>query len=264
MPLLTDAHATAIKFSDVTLGYGARPVLSALTFSICEGDLLGLVGPNGAGKTTILRCILGTLQPRQGTVVRAPGLRFGYVPQRSTLDYGWPLDTITVVAMGAYDRIGLLRRPGSRDRAAAHTALEQVGMAHLAERRFASLSGGQKQRVLIARALVGRPTVLVLDEPTDGMDLVSTTSILALVRRLHETERLTVIVVSHQLNEVANYVRRLALVTEGKFQIGATEEILTEDNLSDLYGISVEVDEVGGKRLVFAGTGRSIERRARA
>jgi ABC-type cobalamin/Fe3+-siderophores transport system ATPase subunit len=166
--------------------------------------------------------------------------------------------------MGAYDRIGIFRRPGSRDRAAAETALEQVGMAHLAARRFASLSGGQKQRALIARALVGRPTLLVLDEPTDGMDLVSTTSILALVRRLHETEQLTVIVVSHQLNEVANYVRRLALVTEGKFQIGATEEILTEANLSDLYGIPVEVDEAAGKRLVFAGATRTVEGSARA
>jgi manganese/zinc/iron transport system ATP- binding protein len=245
-----------IRFDSVSLGYGAHTVLSGLSFSINEGDLLGLVGPNGAGKTTVLRAILGSLRPRSGRVIREKeDLQFGYVPQRSTLDYAWPLNTLSVVAMGAYHRIGLLRRPGPQDREAALVALDQVGMGELAERPFTSLSGGQKQRVLIARALIGKPNLLVLDEPTDGMDLVSTTSILGLVRALHETERLTVIVVSHQLNEVANYVQRLALVTEGKFQIGRTEEILTEENLTDLYGIAVEVDEVAGKRLIFAGQG---------
>jgi ABC-type Mn2+/Zn2+ transport system ATPase subunit len=241
-----------IRFENASLGYGQRIVLSGLSFSVNEGDLLGLVGPNGAGKTTVLRAILGSLKPRSGRVTREQDLEFGYVPQRSTLDYAWPLDTMSVVAMGAYHRIGLLRRPGARDRTAAQVALEQVGMGKMADLPFASLSGGQKQRVLIARALIGKPNLLVLDEPTDGMDLVSTNSILGLVRQLHVTERLTVIVVSHQLNEVANYVLRLALVTEGKFQIGRTEDVLTEQNLSDLYGISVEVDEVAGKRLIFA------------
>jgi ABC-type Mn2+/Zn2+ transport system ATPase subunit len=248
-----------IRFENADLAYGRRIVLSNLTFSINEGDMLGLVGPNGAGKTTVLRSILGSLLPREGRIERAEGLRFGYVPQRSTLDYAWPLDTISVVGMGAYDRIGLFRRPGPRDREAAMTALREVGMAELAGRRFTSLSGGQKQRALIARALIGRPNLLVLDEPTDGMDLVSTTSILGLVRKLHETEGLTVVLVSHHLNEVANYVKRLALVLEGKFQIGATEEILSERNLSDLYGIPVEVDEVGGKRLIFAGNGHGSQ-----
>jgi ABC-type Mn2+/Zn2+ transport system ATPase subunit len=261
---LVTENPPIITFSDVTLGYGSRIVLSGLSFSIQDGDRLGLVGPNGSGKSTILRALLGTLAPRAGRITRAASLRFGYVPQRSMLDYGWPLDTETVVAMGAYDRIGLLRRPGPADRAAAREALAQVGLAELAERRFAALSGGQKQRVLIARALVGRPSMLVLDEPTDGMDLVSSTSILGLVRTLHERGGLTVVVVSHQLNEVANYVRRLALVTDGKFQIDATERILTEANLSALYGIAVEVDEVAGRRLIFAGdaggTGRSTQR----
>jgi manganese/zinc/iron transport system ATP- binding protein len=241
-----------IRFEDVSLGYGQRTVLSGLTFSILEGDLLGLVGPNGAGKTTLLRALLGALKPRVGRIQWMDELRFGYVPQRSTLDYNWPFDAISVVLMGTYDRIGLLKRPGAAERAAAREALEHVAMGAHADRPFNSLSGGQKQRVLIARALVGRPNVLVLDEPTDGMDLVSTTAILGLVRDLHSAGRLTVIVVSHQLNEVGNYVKRLALVTEGKFQIGNTEDILTATNLTDLYGIPVEVDEVAGKRLIFA------------
>ncbi|MEX2281279.1 MAG: metal ABC transporter ATP-binding protein [Gemmatimonadota bacterium] len=242
-----------ITFSNVALGYGSKTVLSGLSFSINDGDLLALVGPNGAGKTTILRALLGTLPPKSGEVTRERNLRFGYVPQRTTLDLAWPLDSVSVVAMGAYDRIGVLKRAGAQARESALLALDQVGLGDLSDHRFSALSGGQKQRVLIARALIGKPSVLVLDEPTDGMDLVSSTSILGLVRALHATEGLTVIVVSHQLNEVANYVQRLALVTEGKFQIGLTEDVLTEENLSDLYGIPVEVDEVAGKRLIFPG-----------
>ena len=241
-----------IAFEDVSLGYGARTVLSGLTFSILDGDLIGLVGPNGAGKTTVLRGLLRALKPKSGRINWLDGLRFGYVPQRSTLDYTWPLDTLSVVIMGTYDRIGLFKRPGAREQQLGMEALGQVGLQELADRPFTSLSGGQKQRVLIARALIGKPNVLVLDEPTDGMDLVSTNAILGLVRKLHASEKLTVVVVSHQLNEVANYVKRIALVTEGKFQIGALSEILTEKNLTDLYGTPVEVDQVNGKRLIFA------------
>ncbi|MBI4409217.1 MAG: metal ABC transporter ATP-binding protein [Gemmatimonadetes bacterium] len=241
-----------IAFEDVTLGYYGVAVLSGLSFSIREGDFLGMVGPNGAGKTTILRAVLGALRPLAGRVtVHDEWVRFGYVPQRQSLDAGWPLKTLDVVGMGAYDRVGVFRRPGAPVREAALQALDHVGIRELADQPFGSLSGGQKQRALIARALVGRPTMLVLDEPTDGMDLVSSTSILELVRELHDRDRLTVLMVSHQLNEVANYVRQLALVLEGAFQIGETEEILTSENLSALYGIPVQVDQVNGQRMVL-------------
>ena len=177
-----------ITFDHATLGYGRRVVLSDITFDIPAGDFLGLVGPNGAGKTTILRAILGSLEPLQGTVTIEPGVRFGYVPQRDSVDYGFPLKVLDVVMMGRYDRIGLMRRPSQADRTLAADALDHVGIGHLAEQQLNALSGGQKQRVLIARALVGDPNVLVLDEPTNGMDLVSTTQILGLVRELHERD----------------------------------------------------------------------------
>jgi ABC-type Mn2+/Zn2+ transport system ATPase subunit len=241
-----------VTFGDAALGYGRRTVLSGLTFSVAEGDFLGLVGPNGAGKTTVLRAILGTLKPLSGTVSRAPGLRFGYVPQRDQVDYNFPLRVLDVVLMGRYDRIGLGRRPGADDRRRAMAALEHVGIPDLAERPLKDLSGGQKQRTLIARALVGEPNVLVLDEPTNGMDLVSTTQILGLVRELHERDRLTVIMVSHALNEVANYVERIALVVGGGFRIGGVDEIMTVPVLSEMYGIPVEVDSFNGHRIVLA------------
>jgi ABC-type Mn2+/Zn2+ transport system ATPase subunit len=241
-----------VAFDRASLGYGRRTVLSELTFTIGEGDFLGLVGPNGAGKTTVLRALLGTLKPLSGTVTRSPGLRFGYVPQRDQVDYGFPLRVLDVVLMGRYDRIGLGRRPGADDRRRAMAALEHVGIPELADRPLKDLSGGQKQRTLIARALVGEPNVLVLDEPTNGMDLVSTTQILGLVRELHERDRLTVIMVSHALNEVANYVERIALVVGGGFRIGSVDEIMTVPVLTEMYGIPVEVDSFNGHRIVLA------------
>lgn len=244
-----------VRFDRASLGYGRRVVLSGLTFDIPEGDFLGLVGPNGAGKTTILRAILGSLAPLSGTVTVAPGLRFGYVPQRDSVDYGFPLKVLDVVLMGRYDRVGLGRRPTAGDRTLAIEALEHVGIAELRDQHLSALSGGQKQRTLIARALVGKPTLLVLDEPTNGMDLVSTTQILSLVRQLHERDRLTVLMVSHALNEVANYVDRIALTMQGAFRVGAVREIMTEETLSKMYGIPVEVDEVHGHRIVVARRG---------
>jgi ABC-type Mn2+/Zn2+ transport system ATPase subunit len=241
-----------VTFDHATLGYGRHVVLRDLSFTINEGDFLGLVGPNGSGKTTVLRAVLGTHAPLSGTVSLAPGLRFGYVPQRDMVDYDYPLTAVDVVLMGRYDRIGLGRRPSSKDRARAMEALEQVGIPMLAGKHLKNLSGGQRQRTLIARALVGEPNVLVLDEPTSGMDLVSTTQILALVRDLHERSGITVLMVSHALNEVANYVERIALVVANGFRIGPTAEVMTEEVLSGMYGIPVEVEAVGGHRIVLA------------
>ncbi len=247
-----------VTFDHATLAYGRRVVLSDLTFQIPEGDFLGLVGPNGAGKTTILRAILGTLEPTAGTVTRRPELRFGYVPQRDQVDYSFPLRVLDVVLMGRYDRVGIGRRPRREDRDRALGALDAVGIRELATEPLARLSGGQKQRTLIARALVGEPNLLVLDEPTTGMDLVSTTQILGLVRELHERSGLTVLMVSHALNEIANYVTRIALVQEGSFRIGAVDEIVNERTLSEVYGIPVEVDSFAGHRIVLARRGSAV------
>lgn len=246
-----------VTFDRATLGYGAKKILSEISFEIPHGDFLGLVGPNGAGKTTVLRAILGSLTPLGGTVTVAPNLRFGYVPQRDSVDSAFPLRVLDVVLMGRYDRMGLGRRPSTDDKARARQALSHVGIPHLEQQQFASLSGGQKQRTLIARALVGEPSVLVLDEPTNGMDLVSTTQILGLVRELHEQDNLTVLMVSHALNEVAMYVNRIALVMQGMFRIGTVDEIMTEEILSSMYGIPVQVEQMaGGHRVVTARSGQ--------
>ncbi|HEX9892457.1 MAG TPA: ATP-binding cassette domain-containing protein, partial [Gemmatimonadales bacterium] len=139
-----------VTLRGVSLGYGARAVLQSVDLSIVTGDFLGLVGPNGSGKTTLLRGLLATLSPLAGSITIAPGVRFGYVPQREQIDARYPLRVLDVVLMGRYSRIGVLRRPSAADRAAAVEALAHVGIADLAEKQLADLSGGQKQRTLIA------------------------------------------------------------------------------------------------------------------
>ena len=238
-----------ITFEGATLGYGKHIVLRDLSFEIREGDYLGLVGPNGAGKTTVLRALLGIHPPLSGSVRRVPGIRFGYVPQRDQLNLSYPLSVADVVRMGRPPQGS--RRGRREDREAADRALEQVGLSALAGRRLNNLSGGEKQRMLLARALVSDPTVLVLDEPTNGMDLGATTQILSLVRDLREQQRLTVIFVSHALNEVANAVERIALVVGGRFRLGSTGDILTAEILSAMYGITVDVERIGGRHVVL-------------
>jgi ABC-type Mn2+/Zn2+ transport system ATPase subunit len=243
-----------VRFEDVALGYGGILVLEGLSFGVGEGDFLGIVGPNGAGKSTILKAMLGILRPAGGRVVYEAevhrDLRFGYVPQRHTLDDIYPLSVRAIVQMARYARAGLMRRPGADDDRAVTHALEAIDIVDLAGRRFGELSGGQRQRALIARALATGANFLVLDEPTDGMDLKSTHGILGLMHRLNRDEGLTVVFVSHQLNEVANYVDRLLVIDEGRYHWGTVEEVLTADHLRRIYEVPVVVERVAGASVV--------------
>jgi ABC-type Mn2+/Zn2+ transport system ATPase subunit len=242
-----------ISAQNLALAYGSHVVFENVSFQIEKGGLIGLVGPNGGGKTTLLRAILGSLKPRAGEIVlHEPDVRFGYVPQRRHLDPIWPLRVLDVVAMGTYARVAVGERIGVPEIAAANDALDSVGIAHLAERRYAELSGGQQQRTLVARALAAGPNFLVLDEPTQGMDLASSTGILELIDRLHQ-RGITTLISSHRLNIVANYVDTIALVHDGGIQMGPRGDLLTRENLSSLYGLTVEVLHSDGDRIVIFG-----------
>ncbi len=242
-----------ISAQNLTLAYGSNVVFDGISFEIERGGLIGLVGPNGGGKTTLLRAILGALKPRGGRIARhGAEVRFGYVPQRRHLDPIWPLRVIDVVVMGTYASLPVGGRIGSTQMASANDALDAVGIEHLAEKRYADLSGGQQQRTLVARALAARPNFLVLDEPTQGMDLTSSTGILELISRLHE-QNITILIASHRLNTIANYVETIALVYDGSIHIGPRDDLLTGENLSSLYGIPVEVIHGDGDRIVVFG-----------
>jgi manganese/zinc/iron transport system ATP- binding protein len=243
---------TLIQFNNVTLAYGRRTVLTGLNFSIFDGEFFAIIGANGSGKTTILRALLGILKPRRGAVEFRDGqrLRFGYVPQRGMLDEIFPLTALEIVLMGCYGRMGVLRRPTKADRTLADHNLDRVGIPELAGKRFADLSGGQKQRVLIARALMADAQAMVLDEPTDGMDLEGQHAILDLIEKLRSESGVTVIYVTHRLNELANSAQRMLLLHEGAVRIGPTSEILRTEVLHEVYGVNVRVALVDEKLVI--------------
>jgi len=243
-----------IQFDRVTLGYGHRTVLRDVSLAVDAGDFLGIVGPNGAGKTTLLRSLLGTLAPLAGRIrVGTETGRFGYVPQRDSVDETFPLTVREMILMGRFARIGLLRRARAQDHAGVVAAADHVGIAPLLDRRYRTLSGGQKQRTLIARALVAQPRVLVLDEPTNGMDLPAEKAIMDLIRHLHVNDGLTVIMVSHLLNVVASYAQRLAIVGDGRLDVGPIETMLTAERLTALYQTPVLVERLDGRAVVLPG-----------
>jgi manganese/zinc/iron transport system ATP- binding protein len=160
----------------------------------------------------------------------------GYVPQRETLDPIFPLTVFEVVLMGTYARLAPLQKVSQRERQLATTCLEQVGLAHLANRPFWALSGGQKQRVLIARALAVGPKILMLDEPTSGVDPGATAVIMDLIARLNHEQGLTVVLVSHHLRLIRSLVRSIIWVEEGHAMKGLTERMLAPERIADIFG----------------------------
>ncbi len=252
---------TIIALEGATLGYGREPILAGVDLAVARGDFLAIVGPNGGGKTTLLRTLLGILPALSGRRVQPGPMRVGYVPQRDHVDALWPLTVAEVALMGRYRLVGPGRRPRAVDREAVDAALQQVGIADLSRRSFRTLSGGQRQRTLIARALAANPELLALDEPTSGMDPAAELDAMDVLRDLHRTGRMAVIMVSHRLETVANYAARLAFVDKDKrlFRVGPLDAMLSPSALGELYGRKVTVREENGRRFVYPEPGSSLE-----
>ncbi len=244
---------TLLQFESADLGYGRRKVIENLNLQLKQGDFLGIVGPNGTGKTTILKAILGILAPLSGSVKKASGVRFGYVPQSQSIDEVYPLSVMDVAMMGRYPLLSIFARPNRADRDAVLKCLDHVGIADLAERPYRELSGGQKQRTLIARALASNTQVLVLDEPTNDMDIASEHAIMELLQKLNRDRSITIVMVSHLLNVVADYVKTLMLVNRDDQSAGRIEEILCSQQLTAMYGVPVAVENCAGHRVVLVG-----------
>jgi ABC-type Mn2+/Zn2+ transport system ATPase subunit len=242
-----------ITFEHADLGYGKRRVITDLNLVLLSGDYLGIVGPNGSGKTTILKAMLGILKPISGQVHRNTKVRIGYVPQRQFIDEAYPLTALEVALMGRYPLLGVLRRPTQHDRESVLDCLHHVGIADLAYRPYRELSGGQKQRSLIARALAAQPQALILDEPTNDMDIGSEHNIMELLTSLHATDGLPIVIVSHLLNVLVNHARRFVLIDDGIRMEGLAEDVLTSEHLSEIYGVPVEVAVYAGQRVVLTG-----------
>jgi ABC-type Mn2+/Zn2+ transport system ATPase subunit len=234
--------SAVIRLANVTLGYDHTPVLAGVSFAIERGEFAALLGPNGAGKTTLFRGMLGLIPVLGGRIeygfdrtLRPPG----YVPQRESLDPIFPLTAYEVALMGTYARLAPLRPIGRRRRRFATQCLAQVGLAELAGQPFWALSGGQKQRVLIARALAAEPDVLLLDEPTAGIDPGAEAQIMEVIARLHRDHGLTVVLVSHHLRMVATLVGSVIWVENGTATKGTVADMLAPGRLAEVFGPSV-------------------------
>jgi ABC-type Mn2+/Zn2+ transport system ATPase subunit len=225
-----------LRFERLVVGYGGQPVLKDLNAEIARGDSVGLLGANGSGKTTLLKTIAGVLRPLAGDLVFFPKSKrpvIGFVPQRESLDQPFLLSSLEIVLMGACGRIGPGKFLGSGERSRALECLERTGAGLFAQQRFAELSGGQKQRVLIARALMANPDILLLDEPTAGVDSAATKAIADLLLSLNG-QGMTIVMVNHDLPVVRRVARRIFWVREGRLEQGDANEMLNATHREEL------------------------------
>jgi ABC-type Mn2+/Zn2+ transport system ATPase subunit len=226
-----------VELHDVSLGYDQGPVLEHVSLTVEPGEFLALLGPNGAGKTTLLRGILGLIPVLAGRIdygFDRSASPPGYVPQRDALDPIFPLSVFEVVLMGTYAKLPPLWPAGRALRRLAAQCLAEVGLADAAERPFWALSGGQKQRVLIARALAVQPEIMLLDEPTAGVDADAEAAITELLRRLNRDHALTVVLVTHHVGRIRSAVRSAVWVDEGRAAKQPLETIATPDGTTAL------------------------------
>jgi manganese/zinc/iron transport system ATP- binding protein len=240
----------AVEIADLTVAYHRKPVLWEISLAIPQGSLVGIVGPNGAGKSTLMKAIVGLVPKVSGKIQVLGGplsdnrYRIAYVPQRESVDWDFPASVLDVVMMGLYREAGWFWPLRSEHRKRAMEALEQVGIADLASRQISQLSGGQQQRTFLARALVQKADLFLLDEPFAAVDAATEQSIVDLLRRL-QSEGKTVMVVHHDLHTVPLYFNFLVLINVRAVAWGKTAETFTPENLKRTYGGRLTIlDEV--------------------
>jgi ABC-type Mn2+/Zn2+ transport system ATPase subunit len=229
-----------LEIHAVSVTYNGQRALDDVTLQIEHGEQVAVVGPNGAGKSTLLKLIAGTLKPSQGRVLMCghePDQHtcIAYVPQRSQIDWSFPVTVEDVVLMGRVGRMGLLKRPRRRDWASVRASLERVDAAHLAKKQIGALSGGQQQRVFIARALAQEASLLLLDEPLSGLDVPSQQAIFDILVSLRP-DGVTVMVATHDLNLAAQRFDRVMLLNKAIVAFGRGPVVLTTENLMAAYG----------------------------
>lgn len=231
----------AVHVEDLTVSYRSTPVLWDIDLDVPPGVLAAIVGPNGAGKSTLIKAMLGLVDIAAGHVYilgqpfRRQRGNVAYVPQRSSVDWDFPVTAFDVTMMGLYGRVGWLRRPGREHRAEALDALDRVGMKELAGRQISQLSGGQQQRVFLARALVQHADILFLDEPMAGVDATTERVIIGLLRELRDDGK-TVIVVHHDLQTVTSYFDWMLILNVRVIAQGPVAEVYNAANLRKAYG----------------------------
>jgi ABC-type Mn2+/Zn2+ transport system ATPase subunit len=238
-----------IRFERVTCRYGRDPVLVNVDLSIGPGEFIGVVGPSGSGKSTLLKAIAGSVEPIAGRIERDPDLSIGYVPQVETVNWYFPVTVREAVLMA---RIGGRRLPwpSAQEAVEAQEVLERLGLGGLANRHIRELSGGQQQRVFIARAMLGRPRMLLLDEPTSGVDVRTRHDVMHVIHDLHH-EGLAIVLTTHDLNGIASHLPRLVCLNREVIATGSPRQVITSEVLEKTYGAPLEVLSHGGMPVVL-------------
>jgi zinc/manganese transport system ATP-binding protein len=242
-----------VHLDDVTVSYAATesPALEHVSLTVAPGLFLGVVGPSGAGKTTLLRLLTGTLAPRVGCITRRTPLRVGYVPQVQSVDWTFPL-TVTEAVLLARTAPRWRPWPTAADRADGARLLDRLGIGELGDRHIRALSGGQQQRAFLARALVQDPDVVILDEPTSGVDLRTRHEVLHLLRDLH-AGGLTIVLSTHDLNGVAAHLPEVICLNRRIVAQGDPRSVLTPAVLEATYDAPLQVLEHAGLPVVVDG-----------
>lgn len=239
-----------IRLTDVDAGYDHEVVLHDVNVHVHEDQFTGIVGPSGAGKTTLLRLILGIVTPMSGSIEKRPDLRMAYVPQLETVNWDFPITVLECVLMsGSRSRRLTMPWASRAEKFEAHAVLERLGIEALADRQIRNLSGGQQQRMFLARALYRKPELLLLDEPTSGVDVSTRHDVLHLLADLHE-DGVAIVLTTHDLNGMAAHLPHLVCVNHRVIADGTPEDVIRPAVLEQTFGARMEVLEHLGMRVV--------------
>ena len=255
LPVRPPAGEALVRLEHVSFGYGGAPVLRDVDHVVRAGDFTGIVGPSGSGKTSLLRLLLGTEKPSHGSVTRAAGTAVSYVPQLETVTWNFPVTVGECVLMARTTR-RVLPWPTPEEKSEVAAVLDRLGIADLARRHIRELSGGQQQRMFIARALLRRPRLLLMDEPTSGVDVATRHEVLHLLDELNRSG-LAILLTTHDLNGMAAHLPHLVALNTRIIASGTPSQVIVPDVLERTFGARMEVlHHLGMPVVVDSGAGR--------
>ncbi|MGQ0573265.1 MAG: metal ABC transporter ATP-binding protein [Pseudonocardia sp.] len=246
-----------LRLDAVEFGYDQPSVVSGVNLAVRQHDFIGMVGPSGSGKTTVLRLMLGTVKPRHGRVARRAGLAVGYIPQLDTVNWNFPVTVGECVLMSRPGR--KLPWPSRGERVEISRILDRLGIGDLVDRHIRQLSGGQQQRMFIARALLREPDLLLMDEPTSGVDITTRHDVLHLLAELN-ADGMAILLTTHDLNGVAAHLPSVVALNGTVVAAGRPAEVLRGDVLERTFGASMEVMDHMGVPVVLDGYRRAATR----
>jgi manganese/iron transport system ATP-binding protein len=244
-----DLEQPILDVRQLNVSYDSHPVLIDISFHLHAGERVAVLGPNGAGKSTLFKVIAGILPPSSG-VVNVFGSNssrhtcIAYIPQRSQVDWHFPVSVYDVVMMGRVAKMQLFKSPGKQHQVVVQHALETVGISDLVQRQIGELSGGQQQRMFVARALAQEAELMLMDEPLSGLDDPAQEELLILMEKL-EKEKVTIMTATHDLDQAARHFNRIFLLNHHLIRFGHSQEVLTAENLKEAYGGRLRLVEDG-------------------